>query len=116
MIKTSCSYNRDRTQNKWFLSQQSKQKRNKICHVFNAIFLLTFFRFPNHTLKLKAPDQPQSARVKYLLTCDITYLLVQHFASVFQQNRKQLMFFQNIFWNRKHVTNKFKQGRNCFVT
>ena len=23
------------------------------------------------------------------------------------------MFFQNIFWNQKHVINQFKQGRNC---
>ena len=27
------------------------------------------FRFPNHTLKLKAPDQPQSAGEESLLTC-----------------------------------------------
>ena len=26
------------------------------------------------------------------------------------------MFFQNIFWNQKHATNKFKQPRNCFVS
>ena len=25
------------------------------------------------------------------------------------------MFLQNIFWNRKYVTNQFKQGRNCSV-
>ena len=68
MIKTTCSYNRDRTQNKCFLSQQSKQKRNKIkIGIFNAMF-----RFPNHTLKLKAPDQPQSAGEESLLTRDIT--------------------------------------------
>ena len=42
--------------NKWFLSQQSRQKRNKIkLRIFTVMF-----RFPNHTLKLKAPDQPQS--------------------------------------------------------
>ena len=33
---------------------------------------MSFFRFPNHTLKLKAPDQPQSAREESLLTRDIT--------------------------------------------
>ena len=39
------------------LSQQSKQKRDKIkIGIFTAMF-----RFPNYTLKLKAPDQPQSA-------------------------------------------------------
>ena len=27
-----------------------------------------------------------------------------------------LMFFQNIFWNQKHMINQFKQRRNCFVT
>ena len=30
------------------------------------------FHFPNHTLKLKAPDQPQSAEEESLLTCDVT--------------------------------------------
>ena len=25
------------------------------------------------------------------------------------------MFFQNIFLNQKHVTNQFKQARNCFI-
>ena len=37
IIKTTSSYNRDRTQSKWFLSQQS---RNFHCHVFSAIFFL----------------------------------------------------------------------------
>ena len=37
------------------------------------------FRFPNHTLKLKAPDQPQSTGEESLLTRDITQLLVQRF-------------------------------------
>ena len=42
------------TQNKWFLSQQSKRKRNKIkIRIFTAMFY-----FQNQTLKLKAPDQP----------------------------------------------------------
>ena len=68
MIKTSCSYNRDRTQNEWILRQQSKQKRSKIkIRIFTAMF-----RFPNHTLKLKAPDQPQSVGEESLLTYDIT--------------------------------------------
>ena len=75
MIKTSCSYNRDRTQNEWILRQQSKQKRSKIkIRIFTAMF-----RFPNHTLKLKAPDQPQSAGEESLLARDITSLLVQRF-------------------------------------
>ena len=40
-----------------FLSQQSKQKRKKIkIEIFTVMF-----RFPNHTLKLKAPEQPPSA-------------------------------------------------------
>ena len=30
------------------------------------------FRFPNHTLKLKTPDQPKSAGEESLLTGDIT--------------------------------------------
>ena len=30
------------------------------------------FRFPNHTLKLKASDQPQSEGEESLLTGDIT--------------------------------------------
>ena len=30
-------------------------------------------------------------------------------------NLEQLMFFKNIFWNQKHVTNQFKQERNSFV-
>ena len=68
IIKTTCSYNRDRTQNKWFLSQQSKQKWNKIkIGIFTAMF-----RFLNHNLKLKAPDQPQSEGEESLLTGDIT--------------------------------------------
>ena len=37
------------------------------------------FRFPNHTLKLKEPDQTQSAGEESLLTRDITQLLVQRF-------------------------------------
>ena len=37
------------------------------------------FHFPNHTLKLKAPEQPQSAGEESHLTCDITQLLVQRF-------------------------------------
>ena len=50
-----------------FLSQQSKQKWSKIkIGIFAAMFLLQYFCLldicvPNHTLKLKAPDQPQSA-------------------------------------------------------
>ena len=31
-----------------------------------------FFRSPNHRLKLKAPDQPQSAGEESLLSSDIT--------------------------------------------
>ena len=57
-----------RMQNKWFLSQQSKQKQNKMkIEIFPIMF-----RFPNHTLKLKAPDQLQSEREESLLTDDIT--------------------------------------------
>ena len=44
---------------------------------------MSFFRVPNHTLKLKAPDQPQSAREESLLTRDITWLLVQRFVCKF---------------------------------
>ena len=69
----------NKTQNKLLLSQQSKQKRNKIkLGIFTAMFLMNifaytaFFRFPNHTLKLKAPDQPESAGEESLLTRDIT--------------------------------------------
>ena len=40
---------------------------------------MTFFRFPNHALKLKAPNQSQSVGEESLLTCDITQLLVQRF-------------------------------------
>ena len=36
---------------------------------------MSFFRFPNHALKLKAPDQPPSATEESLLTRDITYYL-----------------------------------------
>ena len=55
-------------QNKWFLSEQSKQKRNKIkIGIFTAMFC-----FPDHTLKLKAPDQPQSTGEESLLARDIT--------------------------------------------
>ena len=46
---------------------------------------MAFFRFPNHTLKLKVPDQPQSAGEESLLTRDITKWC---FAYVFDQNRK----------------------------
>ena len=61
MIKAACNYNGDRTQNEWFLS---KQKQNKIkIGIFTAMF-----RFPNHTHKLKAPDQPQNAGEESLLT------------------------------------------------
>ena len=57
------------------LIQQSKQNRKKIkIGIFTSMF-----RFSNHTLKLKAPDQPQSAGEESLLTRDITKLLVQRF-------------------------------------
>ena len=70
------------------------------------------FRFPNHTLKVKAPDQWQSAGEESLLTRDITYsdikstwpmksskeetdlsrdskeLFEQRFVKVFDKNRK----------------------------
>ena len=50
------------------LSQQSKQKQNKIkIGIFTAMS-----RFANHTLKLKAPDQPQSEGEESLLAGDIT--------------------------------------------
>ena len=75
MIKTTCSCSRDSTQNKWFISQKSKQKKNKIeIGIFTAMF-----RFPNHKQKLKAPNQPQSAGEESLLTSNITQLLVQRF-------------------------------------
>ena len=79
-------------QSKSFLTQQREQKWNKIkIGIFTAMI-----RFPNHTLKLKAPDQPQSAMEETLLTNDITQLLVQRFVKVFHQNQKKLMFSQNI--------------------
>ena len=51
---------------------KAKQNKNQDFHhyVFNAYF-------PNHTLKLKVPDQPQSAVEESILTHDITSLLVQ---------------------------------------
>ena len=63
------------------------------------MFLMQYFcfHFSNHTLKLKAPDHSQSAGKENLLKRDITQLLVKCFVQVFHQNRKQLMFFQNIF-------------------
>ena len=55
-------------QNKWFLRQQSKQKQSKIkIGIFTAMF-----RFPNHTLKLRAPDQLQSTGEESLLKHDTT--------------------------------------------
>ena len=55
-------------QNRWLLSQQSRQKRKKIkIRIFTAMF-----GFPNHTLKLKAAHQPQSALEESHLTRDIT--------------------------------------------
>ena len=72
------------------------------------------FRFPNHTQKLKAPNQPQSAGEESILTRDITQLLVQRFVR-FHQDRKQLMFFQNIFGNQKHLAKQFTQGKNLNV-
>ena len=42
MIKSTCSYNS--MQNKRFLSQQSKQKRNKIkIGIFTVMFLMQYF-------------------------------------------------------------------------
>ena len=37
---------------------------------------MAFFRFSNHILKLKAPDQPQCASEESLLTHDITVTFV----------------------------------------
>ena len=68
IIKTTCSYNRERTPNKWFLGQQIKQKRNKI----KIGIFTTMFHFPNQTMKLKAPDEQQSTGKEGLLTRDIT--------------------------------------------
>ena len=42
------------------------------CFQCNIFVYTAFFRFPNHTLKLKAPDQRQSAGEESLLTRDIT--------------------------------------------
>ena len=68
-------YNRDSGQNKWSLSQQSKQKQHKIkIGIFIAVF-----RFPNLTLKFTASDKSQSAGEESPLTRDITQLLVQRF-------------------------------------
>ena len=70
IIKTTCSYKKDRLQIKSLLSQQSKQKRNKIkIGIFTAIC-----RFSNHTLTSKPPDQLQSTEEECLLTGYITYL------------------------------------------
>ena len=74
---------------------EQNQNRNFYRHIFNSVFLLT--RFPDHDLKLKALDQPQSAGEESLLTRVITQLFVQRFVLVFHRNRKQLMFFQNTF-------------------
>ena len=72
--KATRSYNRQDAE-EMVLGQQSKQKRNKIkIEIFTAVF-----RFPNHTMKLKASDQPQSAREERYLTYDITQLLMQRF-------------------------------------
>ena len=54
VVKTTCSRRE---------SQQSKK------NVYTA-----FFRFPNHILKLKEPDQPESAGEESYLTSDITYI------------------------------------------
>ena len=54
--------------NKWFLSQQNKQKQNKTkIEIFTAMFLMQYFclhgilRFSKSYPELKAPDQMQSA-------------------------------------------------------
>ena len=71
IIKTTCSYKKDRLQLcRLLLSQQSKQKQNKIkIKIFTAIC-----HFSNDTLTLKPPDQLQSTEEEFLLTGDITYL------------------------------------------
>ena len=73
MIKTSCSYNKDRGK-----LAKYKQKRNKVkLVIFTPIFLIqyfaysAFFGFSNQVLKLKELDQPQSAGEESLLTHDI---------------------------------------------
>ena len=44
IIKTTCSYNRDKRQSEWFLSLQSKQKQNKIkIGIFTVMFLMQYF-------------------------------------------------------------------------
>ena len=40
--------------------------------LMNIFAYTEFFRFPNHTLKLEPPEQPQSAGKEILLTPDIT--------------------------------------------
>ena len=48
MIKTTCSYNRDRMQNKCFSSQQSKPKQNKLkITIFTAMLLMQYFCLHN---------------------------------------------------------------------
>ena len=59
------------------------------------------FGFPNHTLKLKAPDQDGQKvfwHVYYTVTCPTVCV---KFSS-----KLKAIVFQNIFWNQKHVTNQ----------
>ena len=102
-----------RTQNKWFLSQQSKQKRKKIkIGIFTAMF-----RFPNHSLKLKAPNQLQSAGKKVFWHVILhSYLSCTTLCLSFHQNRKQLIFFQNILKSKaSDESNQARKKLFCHV-
>ena len=51
----------------------SRSRQEKVSKVNKNVYT-TFFRFPNHILKLKEPDQPESAGEESYLTSDITYI------------------------------------------
>ena len=104
-------------QSKSFLTQQREQKWNKIkIGIFTAMI-----QFPNHTLKLKAPDQPQSAMEETLLTNDITVTCATLCESFSSKSKEINVFPKHIVKSKardQSIPSKeeSKEGRKCFLT
>ena len=98
-----------------------EQNQNGIIkiRIFTAIFLIQHFCL--HCFLPFSKSYPEidstwsTAKCRRRMSFDTRYCIVYLCNALceFSLNRNQLIFFQNIIWNRRHVINQFKQGRNC---
>ena len=109
IIRKTSSYNRyDKTQNKWFLSQQSKQKRSKI----NIGIFTAMFRFPNRTPEIESTWPTVKYRGRkffdtwyYIATCATFHILESKARDQSNQAKKKLFshvivknYLSNVSW------------------